>query len=639
MPRLHRRHRKWVGRLMNAFCVRHSQSEERLFLDPEVQLLIELHELRCLNKRCPTPFDEWEQALWLAGAAAVAPNGASIPVLNVCLGFENSELGHFKQRIVYSSYSESHRNKMFGNQGLIKMACEFTDEPVIDGLPASVWLQCVEPTLAILKSLSILKHRKSNLTNKKDITNRPLDSGYSQHGDFQFGPLAVFAFPRRMVMRLDGRVGSLRNESGSLGQMQLNNVPPPRNNHRRHRNVQLYHIMHGIEESQQMAHVNMPTLGLSAPEAAVHADDAIPLVHVSGTNNNEGNLNDNANYPNDLGPIAYAPDYLPDIEVVAQHLFLVDPPQDLPDFPPNVDADEHDLLSHSDESESSDDDSSSGSERESQAGRLSDIQVVDLEEFPEDIQPRPVSPSPPRDQRAHEDVRAVVEDVVANIAGEFDDGVQLQDDQADVEAAEDPVRAEAAGGEEGVPPRVYPEGIFEPRENNDHLSYDLGRIILSDSDMSLENALCADQPPYKWNHTFHHLERGTPLQPQVPKVRRLRQKLKVFLTSECGDITGSILGAEIMRRVAKDHYTRRRIMVILNKLSGQQEDGLAVNVSEIGDSVCVSVVDELPPTITAKDTCQRTRRERIVERMRRAWDNIRRRFRRLRDRFTGRYSY
>ncbi|XP_046545600.1 uncharacterized protein LOC124255739 [Haliotis rubra] len=319
--------------------------------------------------------------------------------------------------------------------------------------------------------------------------------------------------------------------------------------------------------------------------------------------------------------------------------FLADPPQDLPDFPPNFEADEHELLSHSDESESCDDDSSSESERDSQAGRLSDIEVVDLEEFPEDVQPRPLSASPSRDdQRAYEDVRAVVEGVVADIAGGVDDGVQLRDGQADVEAAEDLVQAEAAVGEEGLPARAYPEGIFEPRENDEHLSYDLGRIILSDSDMSLENALCVDQPPYKWNHTFHHLERGTPLQPQLPKVRRLRQKLKVFLTSECGDVTGSVLGAEIMRRVAKDHYTRRRIMVILNKLSGQ-EDGLAVNVSEIGDSVCVSVVDQLPPTITAKDTCQRTRRERIMERMRRAWDNFRRRFRRLRDRFTGRYSY
>ncbi|XP_071115029.1 uncharacterized protein [Haliotis cracherodii] len=637
MPRLHRRHRKWVGRLMNAFCVRHSRSEERLFLDPEQQLLIELQELRCLNKRCATPLDDWEQVLWLAGLATVAPRGASIPVLNVCLGFENSELRHLNKRIVYSSYSVSRWDKLLGEQVFAELACEeFQDEPVIDGLPATVWLQCVEPTLSILKSLSSLKHRKGNLTNKKDITDRPLDSGYSQHGDFQFGPLAVFAFPRRMVMRLEVRVGNLRHQSGSMAQMALNGLPQPRNNHRRHRNSQLYHVMQngGIVDPQQVAQVNMEPSDLRVPHALV-------------ANDNEGNLNDNANYPYDLGPVAYAPDYLPDIEVVAQHLFLLDfePPEDQPEFAPDVvEVDEPEMQSDSEESSQAD--LPPDNERVNPAGRLSDIEVVDLEEFPENVQPRSMSASPSRDRpRDHEDIRAVVDGVVADIvgvvadiAGEVHDREQPQDNQDDVRVAEDHVRGEAAGGGEVTAARAFPEGIFEPREE-ERLSKDLGRIILSDSDMSLENELCVDQPPYTYNHTFYHLERGTPLQPQLPKVRRLRQKLKVFLTSECGDLTGSVMGAEIMRRVAKDHYTRRRIMVILNKLSDQQEDELAVNISDIGDSVCVSVVDQLPPTFASKYTSQRTRRERIMERMRRTWNNIQSRFRRLRGRFTGRFYH
>lgn len=40
-------------------------------------------------------------------------------------------------------------------------------EPFIDGLPASVWLECVEPTLSILISLNALRHRRSNLSVKR----------------------------------------------------------------------------------------------------------------------------------------------------------------------------------------------------------------------------------------------------------------------------------------------------------------------------------------------------------------------------------------------------------------------------------------------------------------------------------------
>ena len=50
------------------------------------------------------------------------------------------------------------------------MACSaayWPPEPLIDGLPASVWLECVEPTLSVLISLNSLRHRRSNLSVKK----------------------------------------------------------------------------------------------------------------------------------------------------------------------------------------------------------------------------------------------------------------------------------------------------------------------------------------------------------------------------------------------------------------------------------------------------------------------------------------
>ncbi|CAL1532795.1 unnamed protein product [Lymnaea stagnalis] len=127
-----------------------------------------------------------------------------IPVLSVCYGFLNSELltlslsylDEKKYRESFQHLDEEKRESytsLFSNQ--------YSIQPLVDGLPESVWLECVEPTLAILKALNALKRRKSNLSVRKS-TMLTVDSNAACHGDFESAPLIFNPFIHGHQLRL-----------------------------------------------------------------------------------------------------------------------------------------------------------------------------------------------------------------------------------------------------------------------------------------------------------------------------------------------------------------------------------------------------------------------------------------------------
>ena len=99
----------------------------------------------------------------LVPKCSLNPDGAT--VLAICYGFRDEELT--KGRIYYYSYGKSRWDVILSTPHYRKMAENlFPTDPLVDGLPATLWLECVEPSLAALISLSKLKRRKSNLSLK-----------------------------------------------------------------------------------------------------------------------------------------------------------------------------------------------------------------------------------------------------------------------------------------------------------------------------------------------------------------------------------------------------------------------------------------------------------------------------------------
>lgn len=124
------------------------------------------------------------------------------PILNICLGFKNEELKHGGPKIYHKSYCRSHWDKVLSNRkGLSRMIGYTTgcNEPIVDNLPASLWMECLEPTLAVLVTLSAMKHRRTNLS-IKSLTGRTLSSRVRDarvlHGDYNRDPWIGFIGPR-----------------------------------------------------------------------------------------------------------------------------------------------------------------------------------------------------------------------------------------------------------------------------------------------------------------------------------------------------------------------------------------------------------------------------------------------------------
>lgn len=104
----------------------------------------------------------FEDALITEGL--LVPGSNEHPVLNICSGFLNEELGHYK-RMRYRSYGRSRWDDVFATPGVLRVAQEMdVNEPIVDELPVSLWLGCVEPILPALISLSQMQRRRTNLS-------------------------------------------------------------------------------------------------------------------------------------------------------------------------------------------------------------------------------------------------------------------------------------------------------------------------------------------------------------------------------------------------------------------------------------------------------------------------------------------
>ncbi|KAK7108844.1 hypothetical protein V1264_016508 [Littorina saxatilis] len=192
-------------------------------------------------------FGELEMALFREGLLEYRDPQASVPVLNIGYGFTDEEL-----RTLSKSTSSLLKNKAKwcdecrDGLGYDKfLAAQLCGEHLIDGLPASVWLECVEPTLSILITLNSLRHRRSNLSLKKGLP-ETLDSNRSRHGDFEFGPVAIFHHPGRiqqmMLLRVEFLNAAAAQQGADVNQSADHNGRRSYNRHRRFRQPQFNDI-------------------------------------------------------------------------------------------------------------------------------------------------------------------------------------------------------------------------------------------------------------------------------------------------------------------------------------------------------------------------------------------------------------
>ncbi|KAK7478891.1 hypothetical protein BaRGS_00029872, partial [Batillaria attramentaria] len=216
---------------------------------------------------------ELDWALLREGLLEYRDPTASAPVLSICHGFSDTELALLSKRSPAFVNKEA---SVHEDPGLQKVVEEvggelFQAEPLIDGLPASVWLECVEPTLSILVSLNALRHRRSNLSLKKGVP-EILDSNRSRHGDFEFGPIAIFHHPGRIQQMMLLRFEYLNavNNDPDLGDINQSAEQNRRslNRHRRHRDMQRL-------ENEVVRHTAVPLM-------TQHDDAASTRHHTAG---------------------------------------------------------------------------------------------------------------------------------------------------------------------------------------------------------------------------------------------------------------------------------------------------------------------------------------------------------------------
>ncbi|XP_041361443.1 uncharacterized protein LOC121377498 [Gigantopelta aegis] len=152
-----------------------------------------------LHGRTRLPLNDFEEDLWQDDFAVEVPilPGVTCPVLNVCLGFQDHE--------------------------------NYPEDPIIDGLPATVWMERFEPTLRTMLSLSRLQHRRCNITLPRRYAEFP-DSTHSRHGDFGFGPPAG---NRSDNARVHFQLGRIEEVEESIRDLRPHCNARPRNRRRR----------------------------------------------------------------------------------------------------------------------------------------------------------------------------------------------------------------------------------------------------------------------------------------------------------------------------------------------------------------------------------------------------------------------
>ncbi|XP_062575370.1 uncharacterized protein LOC134237291 [Saccostrea cucullata] len=120
----------------------------------------------------------------------LVPGSKDHPALNICVGIQDDELQH-DRRLRYRSYGKSRWDDVFATPGVRKVALEMdANEPIIDELPVSLWLNCVDPILPALISLSTMQRRRTNLTKSRPSATPLQDPNEvsTDHGDLDRGP-------------------------------------------------------------------------------------------------------------------------------------------------------------------------------------------------------------------------------------------------------------------------------------------------------------------------------------------------------------------------------------------------------------------------------------------------------------------
>ncbi|ESO85743.1 hypothetical protein LOTGIDRAFT_235712 [Lottia gigantea] len=218
MPSIDVKEKKWYIRLISCFKRQErNDSEDRdksvFFFKDEFEL--RLHEENLLYRR----------------------SGCNDhPVLNIGIGLTTGDLGGKPSNYRYYGNYRHPGKHLFIHPGFKQVTEEvYYDEPIIDGLPATLWLECIEPTLDILSSLSLLKHRKSNLVMMKPRPTKS-DSHYSRHGDSIIGVVEMLS--RRLSSALNRPLGEIQDTDGD-DNADITHRHPNRRRHEREERVML----------------------------------------------------------------------------------------------------------------------------------------------------------------------------------------------------------------------------------------------------------------------------------------------------------------------------------------------------------------------------------------------------------------
>lgn len=94
-------------------------------------------------------------------------------VLKIAWMFTEKDLQNTRQ-VFYKSYRKSKWDIMMfagvSDEMLASIDYDDYNEPIVDGVPSSVWLDMIEPAIPILVEISVRKRKRTNLSNLRYVT-------------------------------------------------------------------------------------------------------------------------------------------------------------------------------------------------------------------------------------------------------------------------------------------------------------------------------------------------------------------------------------------------------------------------------------------------------------------------------------